>query len=122
MTLAAPPEIEREWVSGPILHVRGAAVPWDLDGDLTGGVEIVHNANFDTRSDRGTGFGSIVIATEAVTWEGRYRGRYTDGLFAGTLVAHGSDGTVMRGTLTTTALEPIPVAALEGVILDPHGG
>ena len=121
MTLAEL-EIEREWMSGPILHARDAAVTWDLSGDLTGSVELVHNLNINPTTGQGTGFGSMTIATDDVTWEGRYRGRYTDGRFAGTFLVHGSDGTVMRGTVTVTALAPIPVTELEGVILDPHGG
>jgi hypothetical protein len=115
-------EVEREWVSGPIGHVRGAAITWGLSGDLEGSVDLVHNNNLNLTTGQGTGFGSMTIATDDVTWEGRYRGRYTDGLFAGTFVVHGSDGTVMRGTVAVTALAPIPVAELDGVILDPHGG
>jgi hypothetical protein len=118
LTFVSPPEIEREWVSGPIWHVRGAAVTLDLDGDLTGSAALVHNVNINLTTEQGTGFGTIVIAADAVTWEGRYRGTYTDFLFAGTLVLQGSDGTVMRGTIA--ALDPDTVT-LEGVILDPHG-
>ena len=119
--LGVGPPTEPDWVSGPIAHSRGIDLTWDLDGDLDGTVQLVHNANQDFTTGQGTGFGSMTITDGDVTWEGRYRGTYTSFLFAGTFVVHGSDGTLMRGNVAATALAPVPTVDLEGVILTRPG-
>ncbi len=113
------------WMSGPIAHYRGLDLTWDLDGELTGSVDIVHNTNLNLMTGQGTGFGSMAITdtTKDVIWEGRYRGTYTNFLFAGTFVVHGDDGTVMRGSVAAVAVpegDP-PVAELEAAVLDRPG-
>jgi hypothetical protein len=112
---------EREWTSGPVEHSRGTSNTFDVfndDGQLIGKASHVLNVNFNTATGRGTVFGSFALTMDSVTWEGSFRGTVVGGPPAGTFVARGSDGTVIRGTWADTGLGEV---VLKGVILDPHG-
>jgi hypothetical protein len=102
LALGEPGEPERSWESGPILHVRGEPNDGTVSGDLNGPASIVNNYNLDLRTIDGTNWGTFVIASDDVTWEGSYRGTIRAGFNDGTFVGHGTDGSLIKGSFTQT--------------------
>ena len=119
ITLTEVGEPQRTWESGPIVHVREEPNEGTVTGDLTGTVSIVNNYNLDPRTISGPGWGTFVIATADVTWEGTYRSKLEGGLNMGTFVGHGDDGSRLKGSFTQTSEIQF---TLEGVIIEPSGG
>ena len=109
---------DRVWESGPILHVRGEPNEGTVTGDLTGTVSIVNNYNLDPRTISGPGWGTFVIATADITWEGTYRSKLEGGLNMGTFVGHGDDASRIKGSFAQTGEVEF---TLEGVIIEPKG-
>jgi hypothetical protein len=64
----------------------------------------------------GTNWGTFVITSDEVTWEGTFRGTIRGGFNQGTFVGHGSDGSLLKGSFTQTGEFEF---LLDGVILEP---
>jgi hypothetical protein len=117
-TVASPGTPERTWVSGDVLHMRGQPQTTVAAGDITGGFRLDVNLNVDLVTGRGELFGKFALITATVTWEGSFAASITPEGVSGTFVGHGTDGTKIMGTFTSTG----PATFLnEAVILDPHG-
>ncbi len=117
---------EREWVDDDgVLHSRRAPAEFSVTGGLVGTGSIVHNQNVDITTGDGDGFGSFFLD---VTWgglsgtfEGRYSGTITAGIFSADFVGHGRggfDGMKIMGSGFPT--DPTTFA-ITGIILSPHG-
>jgi hypothetical protein len=116
LALGQPGDPERAWQSGPILHVRGEPNEGTVAGDLNGPASIVNNYNLDQRTVDGTNWGTFVITSDEVTWEGTFRGTIRGGFNQDTFAGHGSDGSLLKGSFTQTGEFEF---LLDGVILEP---
>jgi len=129
-------EPERVWLTGGdrIQHVRGAYSKRDIideDGVFCGWEEVMSNSNLNFETLDGNAWGEVTLhltgcALEG-TFEAHYSGQIRTGYLDGTVVGHGSDG--LEGMMfiahfydTNPPPEPPHLTALEGIVLDPHGG
>jgi hypothetical protein len=105
----------REWVSGEVLHFRGAVEVTAITGDLEGSITAVLNGNINMRTGAGVVFGRFTFVTSTVTWIGPFRGG-ADG--SGTFIAQGSDGSKIHGSFVPSGPDTLED---EAVILSPKG-
>jgi len=118
---------ERQWIDGEgILHIRGLPLERRVDGDFVGTQTIVQNLNMDTATGTGNAWGTVILY---VTWDGltgtfesHYVGTITPTDGASFKVnGHGTgdfEGMKMRADFWSIGNNR---AALEGIVLNPHG-
>lgn len=100
------------WISGHIVHVRGEVDSGVVVGDLTGTISIVFNFDRDLNGPNFTGWGTAVITTANVTWQGTFRQHDSTGSFE----AQGTDGSKLLGTFIVPFDGTVPTQA---IILQP---
>jgi hypothetical protein len=134
MTATYPGEIKV--AKSGIMLQRGALASGPIGGDdsrLSGQLQIVLNANFNTNTGEGVAFGSFIITNDAGTFEGRFTTKDSDYiLFDGKIEGHGTGayrGLLLKLDMTgidtyRNGVEDIPEsisATFTGYILSPHG-
>jgi hypothetical protein len=105
----------RQWVSGAVLHFRGAVEVTAVTGDLEGSITAVLNGNINMHTGTGAVFGSFTFVTSTVNWSGSFRGGASG---SGTFIAQGSDGSKIHGSFVPSGPDTLED---EAVILSPKG-
>ena len=83
------------WTNGPIHHVRGRLVEWDIvasDDRFSGALFDEFNSNQDTRTFYNDGriWGKLWIEQDGVrVWEGSWNGEVLDSIQQGRAILHG---------------------------------
>ena len=112
-------------VMGGIAHIRDQTQSGTVSGDLTGTTTVMGRSDVEVATMDGTASGEFTItvsAPEVGTFEGRFAGTFTGGVFSGHTVGQGTGafaGQVLRGTISQTA--PNMTYTLSGTILNPGG-
>jgi len=101
------------WEADGVLQVRNQLSTAAVTGDVVGTRYGVINRAGDRV------WGTFVLVTATVTWQGTFQGAIHSGCVTADFVGTGSDGSIFRATFTCTGTPGIQSA--EGVILDPRG-
>jgi len=116
----------KQWVSGGgIAHTRDQTQSGTVSGDLTGTTTVMGRSDVAVATMDGTASGEFTITVTAPavgTFEGRFAGTFTGGVFSGETVGKGTGafaGQILRGTISQTA--PNRIYFLTGTLLDPGG-
>ncbi len=112
---------QKVWIDDEgVTHIRGLPEAGTVSGDFSGTFTTMLNVNIDATGN-GDIFGSFTISpASGGTWAGRLNATLTAGMNAGGFVGQGSgalQGTKIMGSFTGR----VPVLAVHGTILDPHG-